>query len=231
MEGTVLDLNELSFSGLNSTRRSVLAALRALCGNRSEAATALGLSKAQYFEIDRNRAVRKSSVLPAIDRYTGVLYDALDAKTLPVLAREFAGKRVVIHSALFGLVAALDPIPAYRLSQDSRLPGLPLRKTWSESISSELRGLTGLILDLRSESYVALGKAPESAIFLRVVTPGPGGTRRALNHFNKKAKGEFVRALALAQIDHADAGSLVAWAKDQGIQLEHGADGELQLVV
>ena len=209
----------------------MLAAVRSLCSNRVEAAAALGLSKAQYFEIDRNRHVRKSAVLPAIDRYTGVLFDAVDAGSLPEPARSFVGNHVVIHSALFGLLGALDPIPAYRLSQDSRLPSFALKKVWREPISAELRGLTGLVLDLRSESYVALGPASESAVFLRVVTLGPDGTRRALNHFNKKAKGEFVRALALAQIDHADLDSLVAWAKGQGIQLEHGAVGELQLIV
>ena len=61
--------------------------------------------------------------MPAIDRYTGVLFDALDAPSLDADAREFARETVVVHSALFGLVGALDEIPAYRLSHDSRLPG------------------------------------------------------------------------------------------------------------
>ncbi|MEO7350202.1 MAG: peroxide stress protein YaaA [Terrimesophilobacter sp.] len=231
IDGTVLDLHALSFSELTSTRRSVLSAVRSLCSNRAEAAAALGLSKAQYFEIERNRELRRSATMPALDRYTGVLFDALDAGSLPQAARAFAGEQVVIHSALFGLIGAFDPIPAYRLSQDSRLPGLSLKKSWQGLVSRELRSLPGLVLDLRSESYVGLGQAPESATFVRVVTAGADGARRALNHFNKKAKGEFVRALALAQIDHPDLDSLVAWAKAQGIQLDHGSAGELQLVV
>lgn len=229
--GTVLDLKTLSFSGLNSTRRRVLAAVRSLSSNRAKAAAALGLSEAQYFEVERNRAVRTSTVLPAIDRYTGVLYDALDAESLPDSARDFAGKHVVIHSAMFGLLGALDPIPAYRLSQDSRLPDLPLKQTWRETVAAELRRLPGLILDLRSESYVGLGPAPDSAVFLRVVTVGADGSRRALNHFNKKAKGEFVRELLLAQIEHPDVGSLITWATSRDIRLDHGEAGELQLVV
>lgn len=231
VEGTVLDLHALSFSRLNSTRRTVLAAVRSLCSNRGEAAAALGLSTAQFFEVDRNRQMRRSAVLPAMDRYTGVLYDALDTESLSSSAREFAAQHVAIHSALFGLVGARDGIPAYRLSQDSRLPELSLKKLWGRPISAELDELSGLILDLRSESYVALGPAPDHASFVRVVTVGEDGARRAMNHFNKKAKGELVRALVLAQIDHSDADSLVAWAHGAGIQLEHGAAGELQLVV
>lgn len=230
-QNTVLDLKALSFQGLNPTRRSVLAAVRSLSSNRAKAAAALGLSEAQYFEIDRNRAVRTSTVLSAMDRYTGVLYDALDAESLPDTARDFAGTHLVIHSAMFGLLGGLDLIPAYRLSQDSRLPELSLKRTWREAVSAELRTLPGLILDLRSESYVGLGPAPDSALFLRVVTEAPDGTRRALNHFNKKAKGEFVRELLRAQIEHADADSLIAWAVDHNIRLDHGKAGELQLVV
>ena len=181
--------------------------------------------------MDRNRARRHSPVLPSIDRYTGVVYDALDAGSLTDAAREFAGNHVIIQSALFGLLRASDPIPAYRLSHDSRIPGHPLGRTWRGVVSEELDRLPGFILDLRSESYVALGPAPERAHFLRVVTEGAGGTHRALNHFNKKAKGEFVRELLLDQIDHPDATSLVVWAAARGIRLEPGVPGELKLVV
>jgi len=63
------------------------------------------------------------------------------------------------------------------------------------------------------------------------VTEGDDGRWRALNHFNKKGKGEFVRAILLAGIDHPDATSLIAWAATGGIRLEFGAPGELDLVV
>jgi cytoplasmic iron level regulating protein YaaA (DUF328/UPF0246 family) len=169
--------------------------------------------------------------MAAIDRYTGVLYEALDAPSLSVAARELAGSSLLVHSALFGLLRALDPIPAYRLSHDSRIPGHPLGRTWRTLLSAELAGLHGLVLDLRSEGYTALGPAPEGSWFLRVVTEDAGGVRRALNHFNKKGKGEFVRAVLMAGIDHPDLDSLLSWARGAGIRLEPGASGELELVV
>jgi cytoplasmic iron level regulating protein YaaA (DUF328/UPF0246 family) len=230
-EGSAFDLAELGFARLNPVRRSMLAAVRALSRNRRTAAAALKLGATQLFEIDRNRAMRHSPVMAAMDRYTGVLYEALDAATLPPAVRGFAGECVIVHSALFGLLRATDPIPAYRLSHDSRVPGDPLGRTWRTPLAAELARLPGLVLDLRSESYVALGPAPAHALFLRVVTEDGGGARRALNHFNKKGKGEFVRALLLAGIDHPDADSLLRWAATSGIRLESGEPGELQLVV
>jgi cytoplasmic iron level regulating protein YaaA (DUF328/UPF0246 family) len=209
----------------------MLAGLRSLSRNRTTAAAALKLGPTQLFEIERNRAVRHSPVMAAMDRYTGVLYDALDAASLPAAARGLAARQVVIHSALFGLVRASDPIPAYRLSHDSRVPGRPLGAHWRAAISRELAAASGLVLDLRSEAYVALGAAPEGSWFLRVVTEEPDGTQRALNHFNKKGKGEFVRALLLAGTVHESIESLLDWAECSGIRLLRGETGELLLVV
>lgn len=223
----------LSHPGLSAPRRTVLAATRALSQNATTMSTALGLGQGQRFEVMRNRQLRRSPTLPAIDRYTGVLYDALDAPTLDDRARAFASTSVLIHSAMFGLVGAADPIPAYRLSHDSRLPGVSLRRTWQAPISAILGGYEGLVLDLRSEAYVALGPVPprRNAFFLRLVSEGPDGQRRALNHFNKKGKGEFVRALATSAIDHSTVESLVDWAGRSGIRLERGDPGELVLTV
>ena len=194
---------------------------------------ALKLGVSQQFEITRNRELRSSPTIAALERYTGVLYDALDVGTLDVSARQFAGDHVLIHSALFGLLGADDPIPAYRLSHDSRLPALPLRKLWRERVSAALAALEEVILDLRSEAYVELGPAPAGprTAFLRVVSDSADGQRRALNHFNKKGKGEFVRALCEAAIDHQSIESVLEWCAGVGIRLERGAEGELTLIV
>ena len=147
--------------------------------------------------------------------------------------QQFASRHILVHSALFGLIGAGDLIPAYRLSHDSRVPGHGLKKHWAGSIRAVLAEHDGVILDLRSASYVGLGPAPvrEGSYYLRVVTADADGRRRALNHFNKKAKGELVRALVTSGAVHADAAGLIDWARDAGISLFHGVPGELELVV
>ena len=227
-----LSLEALSFPELAKPRQRALNAFRRLARNRG-AAAALRLGPTQAHELARNRLVDTGPTMPAIERFDGVLYEALQVATLTPAARAFAHDHVVVSSALFGLLGADDPIPAYRLSPDSRLPGTPLKALWSGPVSGVLAASPGLILDLRSEAYAALGPAPLRAEswYLRVVSEGEDGRRRALNHFNKKGKGEFTRALLLAGIDHPDAASLMSWAAAAGIRLEPGAAGELVLVV
>jgi cytoplasmic iron level regulating protein YaaA (DUF328/UPF0246 family) len=231
-EGSRLVLRELDFPRLGAARRTVLQALEQLSRDQPAAMRALKLGPTQAHEAERNRRIRRSPVLPALDRYDGVLYDALDASTLPDDARAFAHHHVAIASALFGLTRALDPIPTYRLSADSRLPGVPLKATWAPAVSDVVAREQGLVLDLRSEAYAALGPAPvrPDSFFVRVVND-EGGRKRALNHFNKAGKGRLTRELLLAGVDHPDAGSLLTWAAAEGIRLEPGAPGELDLVV
>jgi cytoplasmic iron level regulating protein YaaA (DUF328/UPF0246 family) len=233
VEGSALDLSALRFPELTAPRKAALSALRTLSRNLGISTGALGLGPKQRFEIDRNRVVTSSPVMPAIERYTGVLYDGLAAETLSVEARAWVDRHVLVNSALFGLIGAADPIPAYRLSHNSRLPGLALKKHWRPPLGSLLESSEGLVLDLRSESYAALGPLPrrDDAVYLRVVTQTPDGRTKALTHFNKKGKGVFVNALATAGVDHADVDSLLAWAASAGIGLLRGAAGELELSV
>ncbi len=231
-EGSRLALTELGYPALGAERRKALGALEELARDPEASMRALKLGPTQAHEAARNRRIRRAPVLPAIDRYDGVLYDALDAASLSDDARVFAHGHLAIASALFGLTRALDPIPAYRLSADSRIPELPLRRHWASAISTVLADEAGLVLDLRSEAYAALGPAPsrENSLFVRVVSD-EGGRRRALNHFNKAGKGRLARALLLAGVAHPDAESLLGWAATAGIRLETGAPGELDLVV
>jgi cytoplasmic iron level regulating protein YaaA (DUF328/UPF0246 family) len=63
------------------------------------------------------------------------------------------------------------------------------------------------------------------------VTESADGSTRALNHFNKKAKGEFSRALLQNGQDFDTVAELLAWAKSAGFTLRPGVAGELHLVV
>jgi cytoplasmic iron level regulating protein YaaA (DUF328/UPF0246 family) len=167
-----------------------------------------------------------------------VLFDALDANTLSAAARSFAAETVVVHSALFGLVGGLDLIPAYRLSHDSRVPGVGLRLHWRAALAGQLAGRGGVIVDLRSEGYAGLGPVPvrDDSVFVRVVSVDADGRRRALNHFNKQAKGRFTRAFLQSRPEIGSLDDLLGWAAAGGFALHvgerpaHDAPLELELV-
>ncbi|WP_104099708.1 YaaA family protein [Cryobacterium sp. M96] len=228
-----LDLQSLTYPSLGPKRRVLVRALQSLAKHPDAMMSALRLGRTQSAEVERNRVLSSAATMPAIDRYTGVVYDALDAASLSPLERDWAGRNVLVHSALFGPVGALDLLPAYRLSCDSRLPELPLKKHWAGAVGCVLAGSTGLLLDFRSNGYVALGPAPvrPDAVFLRVVTETADGQTRAVNHFNKTAKGNFTRALIRHGRSFDTAVELLDWAPGAGFDLRPGAVRELNLVV
>lgn len=222
--GGALELGALSYAALESTRRTLIADVVELAGDADAMMRALKLGPRQSHEVARNASLRSAPTMPAIDRYTGVLYDALDAPSLDSAARAFAATSVAVHSALFGLVGALDPIPAYRLSHDSRVPGDRLKARWRSQIGEVLAGVDGLLLDLRSEGYADLGPVPArpGSVFVRVVAEDGAGRRRALNHFNKQAKGRFTRALLEHRPEPETVADLVDWAESAGFVIDPG---------
>jgi uncharacterized protein len=230
-DGSHLDLSALQFASLSAARQQVLEELALISVDPEFAARALKLGPTQQHELQRNLVVLSSPTMPAVERYTGVLYDGFDYASLDARARLFASTHLVIHSALFGLVGAHDPIPAYRMSHNTRLPSTSQSTVWKHPIAKALTEIEGLIVDLRSRSYARLGPAPLGSVAVRVATRGEDGTVEALSHFNKKAKGEFTRAVVSAGIDHESTDSLVDWAHSQGIELVPVSAGVLELVV
>jgi cytoplasmic iron level regulating protein YaaA (DUF328/UPF0246 family) len=124
-DGPALRVEALSSPELGPLRDALVDELVELAGDHSACRSALGISASQHAEIERNAALRSAATLPAISRYTGVLYDALDIGSLRGAPAARARARLAVGSALFGLLRADDPVPAYRLSATSKLPGQP----------------------------------------------------------------------------------------------------------
>lgn len=254
--GPALSFDSLSFPQLNPVRRVIAADLQALATSHPEASLeVLGISEKLRGEVEANAVISDAPTLPALLRYTGVLYDALDAKDLP----ERAWSQLAVGSALFGVVMAGDPIPHYRLSGGSKLPRLTvaegqqpgdeplglgtaptLKSRWGKAITGALEAAQeehALILDLRSGTYQQLGRLP-SAVTLRVESVQADGSRKIISHFNKHYKGLFARMLALSGASPATMEELREVASEHGMELEApqpGARGakarELTLVV
>jgi uncharacterized protein len=234
-DGAPWPKTEPSFPSLRRVRTQVVRALVELSADADAAARVLKLSERQRGDIAANRALRRSPTLPAVDRYTGVLFDALDAGSLDDQAREWLGAQVAIQSAPFGPVGALDLIPTYRLAAGTSIPGLPpLRRLWADAAGAAIAASEpSFVLDLRSEAYVALGPVPAGVpqAYVRVVTDSGDGVVRALNHFNKHAKGDLVRALAQSRPDVDSLADLVAWGSGADWEFRDVGDGVVELVV
>ena len=230
-DGAPLDLGSLAAPELTAVRTQLVEALVKLAADPSAARAALDLSPAQDDEIARNAALRTASTRPALERYTGVLYDALDVGSMTRAQRARAGRRLAVGSALFGVVGGEDPIPAYRLSAGSVLPGLPtLRALWKPALSPVLAAIDELVVDLRSGSYAQLGPVP-GAVTVQVLSERPDGTRAVVSHFNKAHKGRLARLLATTTAEPADVVRLRALLRRGGWRVEHDGGTALTILV
>jgi len=221
-DGPPLRLERLSAPELGPLRESLVGELVELAADHAACRRALGISASQHAEIERNAALRSAPTMPAISRYTGVLYDALDIGSLRGASAARARTRLAVGSALFGLLRADDPVPAYRLSATSKLPGQPtLAARWRPVLEPVLARLasTELIVDLRSGSYAALGRLP-SAVTVDVLAERADGSRSVVSHFNKAHKGRLARALATTKSEPDDAAQVAAVARRAGMRVE-----------
>lgn len=221
-DGPALALDELGWPELGPLRAELVAELVALAADPAACRQALGISAAQDAEIERNATVRTTPTLPALHRYTGVLYDALDIGSLRGAAAARAAQRLAVGSALFGLLRADDRIPGYRLSAGSKLPGRPgLAARWRPLLAPVLAQLASreLVVDLRSGAYVSLGRL-DSAVRVDVVAEQPGGRRSTVSHFNKAHKGRLARALVSSAAEPDDAAGVAVVARRAGMRVE-----------
>lgn len=228
-EGPPLDTATLWLPELASIRSALIDEVAALSDSPDAAQRALGLSAGQLDHLATNSALRTAPTMPAIHRYTGVLYDALDFTSLGRAARDRAEHRLAIGSALFGTVAAANPIPAYRLSAGSKLPGSPtLRSRWSPDLTDALvrAGKDDLVIDLRSGGYRQLGPVPD-ALTVTVLTEQPDGSRTVVSHFNKHHKGVLARILAGSRAEPTSARAVATVARRGGLRVEVASPTEL----
>ena len=216
--GPALDLEGLSFPTLTPVRSALIDELSGL--EVTDAMAVLGISEKLRPEAEANRELRTSPTMPALHRYTGVLFDALSAPTLP----ELAWDRLAVGSALFGVVRAGDLIPRYRLSGGTKLDERTMRSRWGRLITEALAE-EDFVVDLRSGAYQQLGKVP-GAVTVRVEKDG-----KVVSHFNKHYKGELARVLASAPVSAASAADVVDIARAAGLHISPTSATELTLVV
>jgi len=172
--------------------------------------------------------LRKAPAAPAAEVYTGVLFKRLELPQLPAKAR----RRVLIASALWGVVRPDDRIPYYKVPPKEKPKGIgPLAKFWRPALAEALPDKEGeLIVDMRSGAYSTMWK-PKRATLLPVRAFGEyNGERKVVSHMAKAVRGDVARALLEAKkAPNGPAGAAaIAKAADFTVELN---DGNLDVIV
>lgn len=172
--------------------------------------------------------LREAPAAPAAEVYTGVLFKRLELPRLPAKAR----RRVLIASALWGVVRPDDRIPHYKLPPKEKLDGIgPLAKFWRPALAEALPDREGeLIVDMRSGAYSTMWKPKHATLLAVRAFTEENGERKAVSHMAKAVRGDVARALLQAKKAPADPEAAAAIAEATGFTVELN-DGSLDVVV
>ncbi|HET9197071.1 MAG TPA: peroxide stress protein YaaA [Solirubrobacterales bacterium] len=175
-----------------------------------------------------DRRLRDEPAAPAHSVYTGVLYGRLELPKLPAKAQ----RRVLIASALWGVVAPGDRIPYYKFPPKTRLEGFEAPNAyWRPALAAALPDEEGeLVVDMRSGAYVPAWKPKEATLLAVRAFSEEDGERTAVSHMAKAVRGDVARALLTAKKAPADAAAAAAIAERAGFTVEL-ADGSLDVIV
>lgn len=171
--------------------------------------------------------LESAPVLPALDRYTGVLYDALDVPSFSNQLLKYANESIFIFSGLFGVVHPDEMLPDYRLKMGATLPTIGKVSTWwRPHVTAWLTSRTAdkQVWNLLPQEHDAAwapatqGYAPSNEIRVKFLIEEPNGSWRVVNHWNKLLKGALVRFLLenpTAQVE-----DLIGWDHPEGYRLD-----------
>lgn len=215
---------------LDHRRRSVIEALVAvMAADTDERSKLLGVKgDALATATSANLDVLVSPTMPAIDRYDGVLFGAIDSASLADEARTAMDRSVLIVSGLWGLVSPSDPIPLYKLKMGARLDPLGRLSTWWRPAMAE--ALDRIVGDrtvwnlLPKEHDAAIvdawggGATVAEHYTVTFLQPNSKGELTAVSHWNKFLKGALVRHL----VEHPDTSpaDLGRWEHPSGFRFD-----------
>jgi cytoplasmic iron level regulating protein YaaA (DUF328/UPF0246 family) len=144
------------------------------------------------------RSILELPTLKAIQRYSGVAFEALDYKALNLQAQDYIHKNVYIYSNLFGLLKADENIPEYKFKQGAILPNLNNEKHYKQFIKpiyDEI--LEDEILDLSASYYKKYYKPTASIITYKFLKNG-----KVVSHWAKYYRGLLVKQIASNNINN-----------------------------
>jgi cytoplasmic iron level regulating protein YaaA (DUF328/UPF0246 family) len=227
-----------------STRRIVIDAVRRLCREAPAAAVELLGLPAGVVDaaLAANAAIRDAPTMPALDRFTGTLYDAFAPGTLPPAARRRAEESVLVFDGAFGVLTGDEPVPDHRVPAAASLPDLGSvaalwRPVLAEVLPARLDG--HLVVDLRSADYAAMWRVPRSTsgtvVPVRVLVEHrvAGGVRHVVSSVpSKVGKGLLARALCTTRRDVRSRVDLTRVARAAGFEVldPSATEGRLDLL-
>ena len=181
------------FTSFQNTRDEIVNEYEQLLKNSSidELSKWFGLKNLKECE-KYSKLILTKPTMKAIQRYTGVAFDALGYEILSIKEQNYCDENVILFSNLFGPLKANDLIPDYKYKQGSNLPNIDTIKLYKENIKSTLDQYLGdEVIDLRAGFYDKFYKPTASTITYKFLKDG-----KVVSHWAKHYRGLLVRELS-----------------------------------
>jgi len=146
----------------------------------------------------QNQSIFKERCVPAITRYTGVVYENIGWDSLSKEGKEYLANYVFIFSGLFGMIKPLTPIPDYKLKMNVLSLQLHWRPILTEALNEE-EFIIDLLPQVHRKAYT-----PNKNVFKVDFSVIKKGKKSAAGHFGKSVKGQFIKYLAENNIQSID---------------------------
>jgi cytoplasmic iron level regulating protein YaaA (DUF328/UPF0246 family) len=214
-----------AYCEMDLPRRAVINALLASLSQPTASLSKLFSVKGERLDeaIATNGKLPAGPLMPAIHRYSGVMYDFLDYDSMDSTGQAAFNEHVVIFSGLWGLLRPMDLIPDYKLKMDASLPGLgKVSAFWKPLVSALLNPMLDerVVWDLLPGAHRAAwdGKANYAARWqVKFVQPGERKGKpvyKTVTHWSKALKGALVRFICEQGVTSPDA--LVDFSHPEG---------------
>ena len=179
---------------LTPTQQVMYDTLREFDGNMSKLLGVQG--KALEHAKLVNAHILTAKTLPAILRYSGVVYEAISYATLSPQAQSYANEHIRIVSGLFGLITPTTTIPEYKLKIEKLGADRYYKPLIGKAIGDEF------VIDLLAQAQrkaVYYKKGVRVEFIIR-----KNGEKKPAGHAGKTIKGKFIRWLCENQVTDID---------------------------
>ena len=189
---------------LYAARVRVLRAVAAFCRRTpGKARVALKLPPGSApADLAANIGALDAATMPALDRFTGVLFAALDVPSMTAAQRVRTARSTLVFSGAFGALSGDEPVPLHRVPASAMVPRVGgLTAYWKKALTRPMQQRIedeALIVDLRSSDYAAMWQpAPSQAdqvVTVRVLEDR-GARLQPVSWSSKHGKGLLAREL------------------------------------
>ena len=145
-----------------------------------------------------SKSILNKPTMKAIQRYTGVAFEALDYNKLNKNTQAYVDENVVLFSNIFGAIKASDLIPDYKYKQGSKLPTIDVEKHYKKYLKDVFDNFLGdEVIDIRAGYYDKYYKPVANTITYKFLKDG-----KVVSHWAKYYRGELLKHIAQNNIQN-----------------------------